>query len=246
MPQTSGLPTRRGDGCPLGIFRHGVPIGRSAVRLMRGAGAHPRASSGRLHSGPPGGKKDDIARRAKAGYCPCCARPTHVALPSRYAAGEHSGHKARGVQLRRDRGSWAARFFAAVFFARDNGSPSAVWDWADQSWIPKAPALCGGYFGAEPLGTPALPEPPAREPSIGASKPTVLLAGAMPPAQEEIANRCRRPPTRRSPPDNAHSALAHLFPLRRPLSPALPSRVADFVVKRRSNPRASHRVMNPA
>ena len=65
--------------------------GRILVRLV---GTCSRAHQGR--------KKEDIAQPAKVEYCPCCARPAHVALPSCYAAGEYSGHKARGVQLRKD------------------------------------------------------------------------------------------------------------------------------------------------
>ena len=51
-----------------------------------------------------GGKKDDIAQRAKVGYCPWCARPTHGAAPARYVVGELFRHKAHGAQLRKDHG----------------------------------------------------------------------------------------------------------------------------------------------
>ena len=81
---------------------------------------------------------------------------------------------------------------------RDNGRISPVWDWAAQSLILKAPALFDGYFGAEHLGAPILPAPSAREPPSGASKPTVLLVGAIP-----TANRRRRPPTQLSSQDDA-------------------------------------------
>ena len=89
--------------------------GRIPVRLV--------GNCARAHQGS---KKDDIAQRAKAGYCLYCTRPTHVALPSRYTVGEYSCHKAHGVQLWKDHGPWAARSFAATLYARDNGSVSSV------------------------------------------------------------------------------------------------------------------------
>ena len=46
----------------------------------------------------PGGKTK-LARRAKSGYRPCCARRTrltHIAVPNRYAVGEFSKKKGPG------------------------------------------------------------------------------------------------------------------------------------------------------
>ena len=36
------------------------------------------------------GAKHGLAQGAKAGYCPCCAKATHIATPAPYAAGESS------------------------------------------------------------------------------------------------------------------------------------------------------------
>ena len=57
-------------------------------------------------------KKDDVAQRAKVGYCPSGARPTYVAAPSRYVVGEFFANKAQRIQLRKGHGPWAARFLA--------------------------------------------------------------------------------------------------------------------------------------
>ena len=92
--------------------------------LVRLTGTWPRAHQG--------GQKRDMTQRAKAGYCPCCARPTHVAAPSRFQAGEHPGHKAHGIQLRREFGHWAVRYFAGAVYAHDSGCLSSTWDWAAQ------------------------------------------------------------------------------------------------------------------
>ena len=46
----------------------------------------------------PGGR-NDLAQRARAGYRPCCARPTHVAVPARYEVGAFAPEKARGLSL---------------------------------------------------------------------------------------------------------------------------------------------------
>ena len=68
----------------------------------------------------------ELAHRAKVGHCPSCARPTHVAALSRYMAEEYSVRKACGIQLRREFGPWAVRFFAAAASARDNGCRSSA------------------------------------------------------------------------------------------------------------------------
>ena len=75
---------------------------------------------------PRGSKKEDIAQRAKVGYCSSCTRLTHVALPSLYTAVAYSNHKAHGIQLWRGHGPWAVRFFAAALYSRDKGSLSSV------------------------------------------------------------------------------------------------------------------------
>ena len=44
--------------------------------LVRIAGSRARARKG--------SQQRDMTQRAKLGYCSCCARPTRIAVPSRY------------------------------------------------------------------------------------------------------------------------------------------------------------------
>ena len=74
-----------------------------------------------------------MTQRAKVGFCPCCASPTHFAAPSRYWVGEYSPRKAHGIQSRRERGPWAVRYFAGALYVRDSGYLPSAWDWAIQS-----------------------------------------------------------------------------------------------------------------
>ena len=53
--------------------------GRISARLV-GARARAHKASGDA----------DITRRAKAGFSPCCAKPAHIAVPSRHPGGEFS------------------------------------------------------------------------------------------------------------------------------------------------------------
>ena len=45
------------------------------------------------------GKKADNTQRAKVGFCACCARPTHIAVPARYVVGEFPSQRALGISL---------------------------------------------------------------------------------------------------------------------------------------------------
>ena len=142
---------------------------------------------------PQGGKKGDITQRAEARYCPCCARPAHVAAPSRYSA-----HKAHGLQLRKDHGPWTVRYFAVVVYESENGCLPFDWDWAARSLILKPPTLFDGHFGTQHSGSAALPPPPSPDTSEGPSKPTQLSTGVTSPSSED-----GHPPPQRSSPDNA-------------------------------------------
>ena len=51
LQRPGGLSTRRGDQCPIGISRKGLPIGRTPVRAARGQRAHPRSKHGRVRAG---------------------------------------------------------------------------------------------------------------------------------------------------------------------------------------------------
>ena len=89
-------------------------------------------------------KDVDITQRARASFCPCCAKPTHIAVPSRYAAGEFSLSKAWGNSSTKERGPWAVRFYAASLFAQGSGYLPAAWRWAAQYLVVSAPPLFDG------------------------------------------------------------------------------------------------------
>ena len=149
-----------------------------------------------------GGQKGDMTQRAKVGYCPCCTRPTHVAARSRYMAGEYSGHKAHGIQLWKEHGPWAVRYFAATVYTRGTGCLPSDWDWAAQYLTLEPPTLFDGYYGAERPGNTVLPTPSFRDASEGPSKPALLLSGVTRHAQGNISNRRRHHPIRRSSEDH--------------------------------------------
>ena len=88
MPKTGGLSSRRCDRCPIGFFGYGVPVGRTFVSPLRGQRAHACAASGHMRAEAGSREGREVTQRAKAGYCPFCARPTHVAVPSRFVVGE--------------------------------------------------------------------------------------------------------------------------------------------------------------
>ena len=50
------------------------------------------------------GAKNELARRAKVGFCPCCSQATHSAVPSRYEVGGFPSDRAHGLQLLREHG----------------------------------------------------------------------------------------------------------------------------------------------
>ena len=179
-----------------------------------------------------GGRTGDMTQRATVGYLPFRARPTHVAAPPRYIAGEFSGHKARGIQTRRDHGSWAGRLSAAAVYARDNGCLPPAWDRAAQSPALESPALLDGYFGTERPGNAALPAQSPQDISEGASESARLLSGAVPLDPEGTPNRRRHPPTQRSSPDNASA------PTPRPTQPSVSRPAVDIAENHPRRPRA--------
>ena len=163
-----------------------------------------------------GGQKGDMTQRAKVGYRPCCPRPNRVAVPPRYVAGKYSGHEAHGIRLRKEHGPWAVRYFAAAVYARDTGCVPFAWDWATQSMVLKPPTLFGGYFGAERPEDAAFPAQSSQGASEGASRPTLFLSDALPPAPGDISNRRHHPPTQRSSLGNAS------IPTPPPAQPSVP------------------------
>ena len=57
------------------------------------------------------GAKNELGRRARVGFCPCCTQATHSAVPSRYTVGGFPSDRAHGLQLLRERGprTWSSR-----------------------------------------------------------------------------------------------------------------------------------------
>ena len=70
----SGLPAQRGDRYLVGLFGHGLPVDGHFVWTARRQLAYPCPN----------------CRHVRAGYCPRCTHPTHIAAPARYAVGEFS------------------------------------------------------------------------------------------------------------------------------------------------------------
>ena len=54
---------------------------------------------GRLSTGHDAEAQGNLCQEAKAGYCPCCTRATHLANPPAYAMGELDPPKQMGSRL---------------------------------------------------------------------------------------------------------------------------------------------------
>ena len=186
-----------------------------------------------------GGQKGDMTQRAKAGYRPCCTRPTHVAAPSRYMAGEYSGRKAHGIQLRKEHGPWAVCYFAATVYVRGNGCLPSDWDWAAQYLTLEPPTLFDGNFGAELPGNTVLPAPASRTTPTVPPNPRffcrtlpLMLKEIFPTAVVVIQS-------------GAAPRIIPPSPLRRLPRPAFPSPAVDVEMKHPKGPVIRRRRMNP-
>ena len=94
-----------------------------SVMAYKGAAIHfgsREGGEGACTRAHPGGR-NGLAQRARVGNCPCCTRPTHVAVPTRYAVGEFSKERARGLALRTEHGPWAAQRCSASIYAQHWG-----------------------------------------------------------------------------------------------------------------------------
>ena len=74
-----------------------------------------------VHSGGAGcnghgARKEELAQSAKVGYRPCCARATHVSIPTGCALGEYSGLKGRGLASWTSNGPCAGRRHGGLLF----------------------------------------------------------------------------------------------------------------------------------
>ena len=100
------------------------------------------------------GKAGNLFRRAKVGYCPCCACVTHVAIPPSYSLGPHDGLTHTGILLWAEFGPWAPRRLAATEYSMryiERYPVPAGWDWAAKALDFKAPdPFIRGAPGGEP------------------------------------------------------------------------------------------------
>ena len=106
------------------------------------------------------GKANNFCRRAKVGYCPCCTRATHVAIPPPYPLGPYGGLKHTGIRLRAEFDPWAPRRPAATEYSMryiDCYPLPAGRDWAAKAFDFKAPGPCiRGVPGGEPVVIPTI------------------------------------------------------------------------------------------
>ena len=58
--------------------------------------------------------RGSLTQRDKVGYCPCCVRATHVAIPGAYPLGPYRGVEYTGIRLWAESGPWAPWRLAAI------------------------------------------------------------------------------------------------------------------------------------
>ena len=146
-----------------------------------------------------------MAQRAKLGYRPCCARPTHAAGPNRYAAGEFSKEKVRGLSQWTGHGPSAARRYAACVFAQSWVYLPRNLDWAAKSLKTAAPPLLGGLSGTVNAKPPPLRIPSTNADDVSNRKVTMNLGEGVPHPDRELLERRRQPGRPTCPPSPSPS-----------------------------------------
>ena len=115
----------------------------------------PREVRGSTLEGARGKVKDGLCQKARVGFCPCCARATHVAIPQTYAIGAMGPLKQMGARLWAASGPWAPRRLAAIDYSMryiNNYPLPTGWDWAAKSLDIQAPEpIIRGTRGGEPI-----------------------------------------------------------------------------------------------
>ena len=91
--------------------------------------------------------EQNIVRRAKVGYGPCCSRATHAAIPPSYASGDYRSMETRGLAASKIFGPWAPPRIAASHYVKSPGACSSSWD------------LSAASLPMSPLETLSLPPP---------------------------------------------------------------------------------------
>ena len=83
-----------------------------------------------------GHKSSETCQKAKLGYCPRCAIPTHIAIPNSFELGEFPIRKQQVMDLWAKHGPWGPRRLAAMKYALEDNSRQGqppTWDWAARS-----------------------------------------------------------------------------------------------------------------
>ena len=146
------------------------------------------------------------------GSRPCCAKPTHIAAPSRYPVGEFFAFIARWISLWNEHGPWAVCYYAASLYAYGSGYLPSAWDWAAQYLVASAPPLFDGTFGAAHASNPAVPPASTQEEVETDPKPQVNLIPIAPAPSGDLLNGHRHPATRQSSPGYSSMPIPWVYP----------------------------------
>ena len=161
---------------------------------------------GRLSKGHGGEARDGLCQKAKVGYCPCCTRAAHVAIPPAYRLRALGPLKRMGIRLWPAFGPWAPRRLAAIDYSMRyiNSYPLPVgWDWAAKALDFPAPApILRGVPGWEPIviqtiaqtrpPNVARPTPPPPEAPKKAVVPTIAqtkFPATVPPTPKPLGGQ---------------------------------------------------------
>ena len=98
--------------------------------------------------------KRNVCQKAKVGFCPCCAIPTHVAIPNSFALGGNGIRKQQTIDLWAAFGPWGPRRFVAMKYVYESNNREPLptgWDWAANSLrIAFPPPLIRGMCAGSP------------------------------------------------------------------------------------------------
>ena len=132
------------DGGPIGAGASWVPARHDLGRLVGLISS--READGRLSTRLVGtvstahpATKPNLAQRASVGYCPRCAKATHVALPAPYTLGEYIALKAEETPMWKQFGPRAPRRLAALHPAKSFGPRPSTRCWAGPSLLMHVP-----------------------------------------------------------------------------------------------------------
>ena len=149
-------------------------------------------------------------QKAKVGFCACCSKITHIAVPPSYVAGPFDKAKCTSTSLWQFAGPWANRFLAAHQYYNAYGSLSLHWDWAASTLDITSPSpLSLSNLHVNPTES-TLPRTPLHaDPSPRAPTTTPIdLSGSNPPASPMPSpSPLGDPPKAAAPPVSSPSPL---------------------------------------